>query len=88
MSYRQGSAGSADVWTTFCRICNTRATKLIGFSAPMALPGEDVVDLSDAKIVTMKPHQGASEFHSVHELSAVPYDEGLGGYHNPYELQA
>jgi hypothetical protein len=54
----------------------------------MALPGEDVVDLSDAKIVTTKPYQGVLGFHSVHELSAVPDYEGQKGYNHPYELQA
>ncbi|KAK0732099.1 hypothetical protein B0H67DRAFT_655359 [Lasiosphaeris hirsuta] len=83
MTYGNGPGA----WITICRICNTRATKLIGFSAPMALPGEDVVDLSDAKIITTKPLQGAVEFHSIHELSAVPYDSGTGGYHIPYEMQ-
>lgn len=84
MTYGNGPG----VWTTICRICSTRATKLIGFSAPMALPGEDVVDLSDAKIITTKPVLGAVEFHSIHELSAVPYNSGTGGYHTPYEMQA
>ncbi|GAB1316553.1 RING-type domain-containing protein [Madurella fahalii] len=64
-----------NLYSTICRICNTRATKLIGFSAPMALPGDDVVDLSDAKIITLQPHQGASGFHSVYELNAEPDED-------------
>ncbi|KAK4168212.1 hypothetical protein QBC43DRAFT_366701 [Cladorrhinum sp. PSN259] len=75
-------------FVTVCRICSTRVARLIGFSAPMALPGEDVVDLSEAKIVTMPPSEGASGFQSVHELSTIT-DEGYGkGYHNPYEMPA
>lgn len=54
----------------------------------MALPGEDVVDLSDAKVITTEPFQGALGFQSVYELSAVPDDQGGKGYHRPYELQA
>ncbi|KAK4209623.1 hypothetical protein QBC37DRAFT_49757 [Rhypophila decipiens] len=57
-------------FVTICRMCNTKATKLIGLSAPMALPGEDVIDLRDANIITVQPFQGGFDFHSVHELPA------------------
>ncbi|KAK0614694.1 hypothetical protein B0T14DRAFT_528907 [Immersiella caudata] len=82
MTHRCG----ADGFFTICRICNTRATNLIGFSAPMALPGEDVVDLSNAKVITIEPQPGIGGFHSIHELSAVP-DEGNQGHSGVYELQ-
>lgn len=55
----------------FCRICNTKATKLIGFSAPMALPGEDRVDLGVAKIITSQPYQGEQEFQSIYEMDGT-----------------
>ncbi|CAM1504856.1 Fc.00g024470.m01.CDS01 [Cosmosporella sp. VM-42] len=58
--------------TVVCRICNAHATKLIGFSAPMALPGEDLVDLSDAKVITIEPYKGMSAFHSMYELDGQP----------------
>ena len=59
----------------FCRICNTRVSKLLGFSAPMALPGEDRVDFSDAKIITMDPFKGAVEFQSIYELDGGMYTQ-------------
>ena len=54
--------------SVFCRICNTHSSKLIGFSAPMALPGEDLADLSNAKVYTIEPYKGVSGFHSIYEL--------------------
>ncbi|KAM7214384.1 hypothetical protein V8F06_010222 [Rhypophila decipiens] len=57
-------------FATICTMCNTKATKLIGFSAPMALPGEDVIDLREANIITVQPFQGGFDFHSVHGLPA------------------
>lgn len=58
----------------------------------MALPGEDLVDLSEAKVVTVQPFQGGPEFHSVHELPAghdFPADEHISYPPYPYhEMQA
>jgi hypothetical protein len=53
----------------FCRLCNTKASRLVGFSAPMALPGEDRVDLDKAEIVTLDPPKGSVGFHAF-ELDA------------------
>lgn len=54
-----------------CRVCNTRTTKLLGFSAPMALPGEDRVDLGNAKVITIQPFEGDLGFYSIYELDAA-----------------
>jgi len=83
MTYGYGT----NLYGTVCMICSTRATKLIGFSAPMALPGDDIVDLSDAKIITSPPFQGPSGFHSVYELNAVPDIENKG-HHEIQEMSA
>lgn len=61
-----------------CRLCNTKASRLVGFSAPMALPGEDRVDLDKAEIITLDPPKGSVEFHPV-ELDA----EAKGGGYAP-----
>lgn len=55
-----------------CRICGMRASNLLGFSAPMALPGEDRADFSDTKVVTIEPYKGALGFYSIYELDATP----------------
>ena len=47
-------------------------TKLVGFSAPMALPGEDRVDLRDVEIVTLAPLKDTAAFKSIYEMSAEP----------------
>ncbi|KAF7559260.1 hypothetical protein G7046_g4892 [Stylonectria norvegica] len=79
----------------FCRICNTRVSKLIGFSAPMALPGEDRADLSEVKVITIDPYKGDLGFQSIYELDAQPqggyglgYDQGKSnsGFSSPVEL--
>ncbi|KAM7187279.1 hypothetical protein V8F20_011034 [Naviculisporaceae sp. PSN 640] len=90
MTYQSGPG----TFTTICRICSTRATKLVGFSAPMALPGEDVVNLSEAKVVTIQPFQDGPPFQSVHELPAdVDFSQATQEHINypPYpfhEMQA
>jgi len=65
----------------FCRICNTRVSKLLGFSAPMALPGEDRVDFSDAKVITMDPFKGVAGFQSIYELDGGMYTHNLAANH-------
>jgi hypothetical protein len=57
----------------FCRICQTRASNLIGFSAPMALPGEDRVDFSSTKVITTEPYKGVLGFQSIYELDGGTY---------------
>jgi hypothetical protein len=54
-----------------CRICYSRTTQMIGFSAPMALPGEDRVDMSKSHVVTLHGYQGADAFQSIYELEAA-----------------
>jgi hypothetical protein len=76
-----------------CRICNTRVSKLLGFSAPMALPGEDRVDFSDAKVVTLEPHKGSAGFHSIYELEGTKHmhtsflTNDMGGQHEEAYVQ-
>lgn len=41
----------------------------------MALPGEDSVDFSDAKIITMDPFKGAVGFQSIYELDGGIYTQ-------------
>ena len=55
--------------SVFCRICNMRASNLLGFSAPIALPGEDRADFSDIKVITTQPPKGVLGFHSMNDLA-------------------
>jgi len=67
----------------YCKLCRAKVTRLVGFSAPMALPGEDRVDLDKAEIITLDPPTGSVEFYPV-ELEAVVYASGNPGA--AYEL--
>ena len=58
--------------TVYCKLCRTRATQLLGISGPMALPGEDTVDLSNNKVVAADPFGGLWAFRSIGELEGDP----------------
>jgi len=51
-----------------CRLCSRNADQILGFSAPMGLPGQDKVDLSTAEVRTLPPRGGHFAFMSVAEL--------------------
>jgi hypothetical protein len=51
-----------------CMTCSATATQLIGFSAPMGLPGEETVDLHIAKAVVLPGRAGGHSFRSAVQL--------------------
>jgi hypothetical protein len=52
-----------------CAICHAEAKQVLGFSAPMRLPGQDDVDFSNAPVVALR---GMNElfqpFQSIYEM--------------------
>lgn len=69
-----------------CKLCRTRATKLLGFSAPMALPGQDIVDLSQSTVLTVAPFRGSSGFQPVQDDKPRTGINQEYQTHNFYEL--
>ncbi|KAH6988466.1 hypothetical protein EDB80DRAFT_690042 [Ilyonectria destructans] len=63
-----------------------RATKLVGFSAPMALPGQDIVDLSQSTVLTVAPFRGSSGFQPVQDDKSRTGINQDYRTHNFYEL--
>ena len=47
----------------------------------MALPGEDCVDLSDAKVITVDPFKGDVGFQSIYELDGGTYTQNSAVNH-------
>ncbi|KAL6401435.1 hypothetical protein AUP68_15305 [Ilyonectria robusta] len=69
-----------------CKLCRARATKLLGFSAPMALPGQDIVDLSQSTVLTVAPFRGSSGFQPVQDDKSRTGISQEYQTHNFYEL--
>ncbi|KIW73338.1 hypothetical protein PV04_01468 [Phialophora macrospora] len=55
-----------------CRLCGTQVDRLIGFSAPMALPGQETIDLNKTVVNVLPPVAGKEAFRPrVAELDSV-----------------
>ncbi|KAF3942435.1 hypothetical protein ABW19_dt0206667 [Dactylella cylindrospora] len=70
----------------YCRMCNIKASQILGISGPMALPGQDTVDFSNNKVLTLDPDRGLWAFRSVQELDANPTP--IHSTNVSFELQA
>jgi hypothetical protein len=44
----------SDGKTTHCFICDTQATQILGFSAPMGLPGTENIDFGDTAVTILE----------------------------------
>ena len=52
-----------------CGVCHQLVTGIVGFSAPMALPGQEAVDMSDTSVISLPGHKGNEQFKTVFELA-------------------
>jgi hypothetical protein len=64
--------------TITCAVCKQKAEDLIGFSAPMGLPGKETIDMSSASVSVVQMNSATAELEGVlmennelyHELAA------------------